>query len=128
MSTPNGTRIFTSKGDDVTEAVQALYDLAIHSMDFGSNMWSAEDAKPVAELARLCDFEGREEIDKYLTDLAFWAEARDWRSEHDELVYPKVSRRPAHIDWDAQQRALKGHEHVLASTGRCMWPNCGEGA
>lgn len=125
MSTPSGVRIVTSTGVDVTEAVQALYDLAINSMDFGSGMWTAEDAKPVAELARICQFGQREEIDKYIADLAHRAEAHDFVRDHYDAVYPQRSGRSFTIeDSKVARRALEAHEHVLSSAGRCMWPGC----
>ena len=33
---------------DITQGVQALYDLVISSMNWGSGFWSWEDALPVA--------------------------------------------------------------------------------
>ena len=37
---------------DITEGVQALYDLVISSMDWGSGFWTYEDALPVAQVGR----------------------------------------------------------------------------
>jgi len=53
---------------DVTEGVQALYDLATGSMDFGSGFWTFEDALPVARIARLCGFSLVEEVERYVRE------------------------------------------------------------
>ena len=70
MSTPNGTVITAAREDgttvDLTEGVQCLYDLVINSMDWGSGFISAEEALPVAEVARACGFEQVEEVEKYV--------------------------------------------------------------
>ncbi len=102
---------------DVTEAVQALYDLAIHSMDFGSGFWSAEDARPVAQLAAICGFEQREEVEKYIDDRDHEAQGAAWLREH----YDEVGR-PYSQYWG--RSATLGHEHVYSTVGRCMWPGC----
>ena len=60
-------RITLQAGDethDITEGVQVLYDLAIGSMDYGSGFWNYEDAKPVADLGKLCGFNGWEGVQK----------------------------------------------------------------
>jgi hypothetical protein len=58
--TPNGAKIEAVLTDgsrhDVTEAVQALYDLVVQSLDWGSGFLTVEDAVPVADIARLCGF------------------------------------------------------------------------
>jgi hypothetical protein len=67
-TTPNGTRLVAQNSDgehDITDAVGALYDLAVGSMDYSSGFWSEEDAVPVALLARLCGFGGAEGLEKY---------------------------------------------------------------
>jgi hypothetical protein len=69
MPTPNGTNIIAENkefDEDVTEAVQALYDLIIQSLDWGSGFISAEEAEPIARLAQLCGFERWEEAERYL--------------------------------------------------------------
>lgn len=77
--TPSGTKVYAiapnGKMTDVTVGVQSLYDLLIQSMDWGSGFLSAEDARPIAELARTCGFEGLEEAERYLHDQTLW-EAR----------------------------------------------------
>lgn len=68
--TPAGVTITATKPDgtteDITEGVQALYDLVIGSMDWGSSFLSVEDAEPVAALAQFCGFKGWEEAPQYL--------------------------------------------------------------
>lgn len=63
-------QIFIKQSDgtehDITEGVQALYDLLLHSMDWGSGFLTAEDAVPVYRLAKLCGFKGLEEAEKYI--------------------------------------------------------------
>ena len=65
-------RVFARAADgsetDITEGVQALYDLVIGSMDWGSGFWTAEDAAPVAKVARACGFESAEEAERYLRE------------------------------------------------------------
>lgn len=71
MSTPNGTTITanTPTGQqDVTLAVQCLYDLFISSMDFGSGFISVEDALPVGELAKLCGFDEDDRVTEYIVN------------------------------------------------------------
>lgn len=51
---------------NVTEAVRALYDLLISSMDFGSDFLSIEDIRPIVELANFCGFKGTEEAVDYM--------------------------------------------------------------
>lgn len=45
---------------NVTEAVQVLYDLVIQSMDFSSGFLTIEDMMPMAALASFCGFVGAE--------------------------------------------------------------------
>ena len=71
-STPNGTVImaFDAAGnaiENVTESVAAMYDLVLQGMDWGSGFFSAEEATPVAKIARLCGFETCDEAERYLT-------------------------------------------------------------
>jgi hypothetical protein len=99
---------------DVTEAVKALYDLAIGSMDFGSGFWSAEDARPVAELARICGFEQAEEVQKYLDDRLFHEEQSAWMMEN---PIPGVN----------NYYSYRGvpHDHVYSRINNtCLWPRC----
>lgn len=101
---------------DVTGAVQALYDLAISSMDFRSGFWSAEDAEPVAELAQVCDFRQREEIARYAKEQREQAEVSAF-----VRTLPALPR-----DHAAYLAVFLGHEHVFSCRGRCMWPGCEE--
>jgi hypothetical protein len=68
--TSTGTTIIAREPDgtevDVTTGVQALYDLALGSMDYGSGFWTSEDAAPVAEIARVCGFEGLADLECYV--------------------------------------------------------------
>ena len=56
---------------DITEGVQAMYDLLINSADWGSGFLTMEDALPIAHLAKVCSFEKWEEAEKYVK----WAES-----------------------------------------------------
>lgn len=51
---------------NITEGVQVLYDMLIHSMDFGSGFLSIEDIRPIVELANFCGFKGTEEAQEYM--------------------------------------------------------------
>lgn len=97
---------------DVTAGVQALYDLVISSMDFRSGFWSYEDAVPVGEMARLCDFEKREEIEKYVRQELHEKETAEWR--RDEGLRNKAVLFGYRVP----------HDHVWSSADRCMWPGC----
>jgi hypothetical protein len=99
---------------DVTEAVSALYDLAIHSMDFGSGFWSAEDAEPVALLARTCGFEGREELERYIEKDRILQEKAAFR--RDKGIYP-------HGNLCGLGPRVHYHEWS-AINGKCLWPYC----
>lgn len=57
---PDGTEV------DITEGVQALYDLVTSSMDWGSGFWTVEDALPVEHIARTCGFPGISEVEAYI--------------------------------------------------------------
>ena len=89
---------------DITEGVQALYDLVISSMDWGSGFWSFEDAVPVAIVARAMGFPKVAEVEKYL--LARQREENRW---------PSTEQRPVPVP---------GHDHLYSAKGRCMWPKC----
>jgi hypothetical protein len=99
---------------NVTEAVKVLYDLAINSMDFGSGMWSAEDAVPVAELAKICGFEQREEVQKYIDKRLAWQDTYTFLLEHPEAGRP---------GYRAGHRTVP-HDHVYTRAGECMWRFC----
>lgn len=92
---PDGTE------HDITEGVQALYDLLLHSMDWGSGFLTADDAVPVYRLAKLCGFQGLDEAEKYIRYLRkqMLKNARDasmdiWASEEREAA-TKTLRDPA---------------------------------
>lgn len=108
---------------DVTEALQALYDLAVGSSGWGSGFWSAEDAEPVALMARTCGFEEVDEITKYIQDRREHEERDAFLRQHYSEIFPDgptdvvLRKRTAN--------ALSGHEHVYSSAlGKCMWPGC----
>jgi hypothetical protein len=106
-------RIYARDGEaetDITEGVQALYDLVIGSMNWGSGFWTAEDAAPVAKLARACGFERAEEAERYLNEQL-----------HSEEQKAFLLTR---LDWRTQMMAP--HDHVFSSAGKCLWPGCKE--
>lgn len=127
----SGVRVFARTEDgtetDITEGVQALYDLVLNSMDWGSGFLTAEDARPVALLARACGFGKAAEAERYLRD-----------REHSEQQQEFMRRRTAEIEtpgpgWVRTAQWLKTgtsepieHEHVFSTAGRCMWPQCRE--
>ena len=102
---------------DITEGVQALYDLVISSMNWGSGFWSWEDALPVAQVGHLLGFAEIEEVDRYVADRKHEEERQRWINEH-----PEAHRRVN----SGARLGEEGvpHEHVLSSAGRCMWPRC----
>jgi hypothetical protein len=103
---PDGTET------DITEGVQALYDLVLGSMDWGSGFLTAEDARPVALLARMMGFEKAEEAERYLRDQEHSQQQREFMLNHGS-------------DWFTGAPGMPlPHDHVFSTAGRCMWPYC----
>jgi hypothetical protein len=90
--------------------VQALYDLVIGSMDWGSGFWTVDDAMPVLHIAETCGFAGFEEARQYVESQADSPEQREFLKTH------------------LTQRDLwppRPHDHVFSKKhGKCMWPGC----
>jgi hypothetical protein len=105
-------RVFARAEDgtetDVTEGVQALYDLVIGSMDWGSGFLSVEDARPVVHVAKTCGFTDWEQAQKYVDDQIHSLEQQRFRTE-------RRGARPISHGPD---------QHIFSSVGRCMWPRC----
>lgn len=118
MTTPDRPRAIARAADgteaDITEGVRALYDLAVSSMDFRSGFWTAEDARPVALLARQLGFPERQEIERYLREQEHWDETVRWQRSHD-LPGMRQARRFG---------VAPPHDHVFSASGFCMWPCC----
>ncbi|MGA8330432.1 MAG: hypothetical protein WB777_14185 [Mycobacterium sp.] len=119
--TPNGTHCYAENPYrfderlDITEGVQALYDLVINSMDWGSGFLSYEDALPVSVIAHACGFGDADRVDAYLADKL-------------EANRKDALRREFAAKTQAQQAEyLATHEHVLNNYGRCIIPGCGAG-
>lgn len=107
----NGRFVFAADDgsqEDVTEGVQALYDLVISSMDWGSGFWSYEDALPVAKIATLAGFERCDEAERYVREALHEKESAEWR-------------RKTGLDAEYQ---IVPHDHVWSSAGKCMWRFC----
>ena len=110
---------------DVTAAMGALYDLCLNSMDYGSGFWTYEDANPVAEMAELMDWDGKEGITKYRDNRLYDKE----QSEYLSALYPGhhfpqerysdlfVTRSPGRLD-------PVYHDHWYSTMGKCLWPCC----
>jgi hypothetical protein len=112
---------------DITEGVQALYDLLIDSMDWGSDMLSAEDARPIALLARACCFERAAEAERYLREREHveqqtkFIQKRQQEADHrsrDGWVF--------NVHWYGAAGVPLEHDHVFSTVGRCMWLGCNE--
>ena len=104
---------------DVTEGVQALYDLVICSMDWGSGFLTYEDALPVVTIAELAAFPDAGRARKYVDDKKHSDEMTVFFSEHPELL-DSFGRYPyGGGDWPQFP-----HDHVWSSVGRCMWRGC----
>jgi hypothetical protein len=103
---PDGTET------DITEGMQALYDLVLNSMDWGSGFLTAEDARPVALLARTLGFEQAEEAERYLRD-------QEHSKQQQEFLSARLEARQ-HINGRVP------HDHVFSTAGRCMWSGCRE--
>jgi hypothetical protein len=100
---------------DITEGVQALYDLVISSMDWGSGFWTEDDAAPVSLIGHLLGFAKIDQVDKYIADRVHERELFAYR----ETWVPPVVSRP--LKWAED---YPEHDHVFSSVGRCMWPGC----
>lgn len=90
-TTPTGATVYAQlpSGErvDITVGVQALYDLVLSSMDWGSGFLSLEDAIPVADIARICGFEGSDEAERYVEEERRKDEKREsLRREHEAAV------------------------------------------
>jgi hypothetical protein len=106
---------------DITEGVQALYDLVISSMDFRSGFWSFEDAVPVAVLGRACGFEKIGEVERYLAEQQRSEAQRRFLAAHvRQMTNPAEKVEHEHL-FDTQGIFLPG---VRALPGRCLWPGC----
>jgi len=95
---------------DITEGVQALYDLVICSMDWGSGFLSYEDAVPVGKIAELMGFDRVDDVQKYLDEQKHSEEQGEFIRAHNECG-----------GW--QWREIP-HNHVYSSAGKCMWGGC----
>lgn len=117
MTTPDGTRVVAHRADgteiDVTEGVQALYDLAVGSMDFGSGFWTVDDAVPVRDLANACGFDGKEAAEQYLAEQR---EKEDRQAFHQELAQKRGVN-----PWSLYNEP---HVHRWSELGNCLWPMC----
>lgn len=78
--TPTGVTITATRPDgsteNITEGVQALYDLIIQSMDWGSSFLSIEEVMPMAKLAHFCGFKGHDEVDRYIGSMQLEADVQ----------------------------------------------------
>ena len=113
--------------ENVSEGVQALYDLVISSMNWGSGFWSWEDALPVAKIGRLAEFAKIDEVERYVRERKHDEETGRWRQEN---IPVKVTAKSllTGLGGDGFTGLLGGkplpHQHVFSSAGRCMWPCC----
>ena len=97
---------------DITEGVQALYDLVISSMNWGSGFWSWEDALPVAQVGHLLGFAEIEEVDRYVADRKHEEERQRWINEH-----PEAHRRVnsgARLQEDGVPQSMFSHQQDVA--------------
>jgi hypothetical protein len=116
---------------DVTDAVGALYDLTLASMDFRSGFWSYEDAKPVAHMAELMGYEQREEIQKYRDDQLDQLERNAFYRDIKINPYAMPHHQELRVKTTADGSVINqwftvpvAHVHVYATSGKCMWPKC----
>lgn len=115
MKTPNGTTITaTVDGEtaDITEAVAAIYDLVIQSLNWGSGFLTMEDALPMAVLGRVCGFQESAEAERYLRSAIEGLE-EDIGKADEHGAWPSERRS---IGDRSRQRALV--ESVLSGLGR----------
>lgn len=112
---------------DVTQGVQALYDLLIHSMDWGSGMLSAEDARPIALLARACGFKHSPEAERYLREREHNEQQTEFiRKRQHEATQRSGDGWVVNVQWYGTAGVPLEHEHVFSTAGRCMWLGCQE--
>ena len=120
-------------GQDITEAVQALYDLALDSMNYGSGFWGYEDAAPVLKLAKLMSWEGMEGLQKYHDDELFKCEQSAYLRAEDLSPFqlhgsyvPVVKTRSDGSVITRHVFQPNPHEHEFSATGPCLFPKCPE--
>lgn len=125
VATPNGTQVFARAVDgseiDITAGVQAMYDLVLGSMDWGSGFLTDDDAAPMSVVGHACGFAEVDRVDEYIADKRHDADRVSWMKANDpqgRIVYST----PGTRGWEARP-----HEHIRSSVGRCMWPQCPEG-
>ena len=114
---------------DITEAVQALYDLAMMGNGYGSGFWSYEDAAPVLKLAKLMDWDADDELQKYADEKLFLTERAAYLSDNDlnaeKCVEGRQERLPVLGGYQLVTRwRVKKHDHAYSTTGQCMWYSC----
>lgn len=111
-------RMFARAADgsetDITEGVQACYDLVIGSMDWGSGFLTVEDALPVVLLAKACGFADYERAEKYV---------RDKQHAEQTAVFINSNLEAGKAHW-SKIPSVVNHDHVYSAAGKCMWPRC----
>jgi hypothetical protein len=127
----SGIRAFVRNADgtetDITEGVQALYDLVIDSMDWGSGRLTAEDARPVALLARTLGFERVAEAERYLRDQEHSDQQQQFIRDRKAAIETTGTGWVRTVQWHQPGTAQPlPHDHVFSTAGRCMWPGCRE--
>lgn len=101
---------------DVTDGVQALYDIVIQSMDWGSGFLSVEDALPVLHVAKTCGFEDWQAAQVYVNSPIQNREEAEWREREN---FP-VSGPWGHLSLEHRARGV----HEFSSVGECLFPTC----
>ncbi len=83
--TPNGARVLVRLVDgtteDITEGVQAMYDLVINSLDWGSGLLTVEEALPIVHVAQSCGFAHWEAAQTYVDEQERRRQRRTARAE-----------------------------------------------
>jgi|HubBroStandDraft_3_1064219.scaffolds.fasta_scaffold399657_2 hypothetical protein len=109
---------------DVSEDVSCLYDLLIHSMDWGSGFLDVEDSLHAVRIGELGGFGEVERARSYVDAQVQSEEQQRFLREH-----PDASAWPPQRLLSGAMSGLLGspaieHEHVYSTVGKCMWRGC----
>jgi hypothetical protein len=98
-------RITTEQGIDVTEGVQAAYDLVLNSMDWGSGFLTVDDIEPLIRLAIAADYD-LEPIIGYISGSLFqrFSEPMPPSARYGDPEYEAWNKRAG--AWNREQQAI----------------------
>lgn len=100
----------TCEGQDVTEGVQALYDLMIHSMDFGSGFLSEDELVPIFKISIVAGFDVSA-LERYLVNSAVEKRVGLWEGPNPRPT-DVTWQDPKYQEWRDRQGAARNSFEV----------------